>query len=321
VAALGSAPRAHRYIDPHHHLWERGGETYLVDEFGADLDSYMAPVTSVYLECLNHYKADGEDALRCTGETEFFAALVSGLTAAGRPNLIGGFVGFGDLALGDDFARVLDAHSAIAGERLKGVRYPVAFDEDPGIHAAHPTRAGMLLEDAVPKAAAHLESRGLSLDVWAYFTQLPELAALLNTTANFPVVLNHCGGPIGVGRFSDRREAVFGEWRQGMARVAQHERLTVKFGGMAMAIAGFRWHRRAQRPRADELAAAWRPYFDVCLELFGPERIMFESNFPVDRKGADYVALWHAFELLAAGLSADERDQLFYGTARRIYRL
>jgi predicted TIM-barrel fold metal-dependent hydrolase len=243
------------------------------------------------------------------------------LETAGGYDLLGGFVGHGDLALGDGLGRVLDAHEEIAGNRFKGVRYPVAWDEDSRIHSAFPTRAGMLLDSRVPRATAQLERRGLSLDIWAYFTQLRDVATLLDSTGQLPVVLNHCGGPIGVGRFADRRTEVFDSWQRGMARLAQHDRLMVKFGGMAMALAGFGWHRRDRRPGADELAAAWRPYFDVCLELFGPGRIMFESNFPVDRKGADYGELWRAFEVLAAGLSDSERDHVFYGTAKRVYRL
>lgn len=320
-AGATAADRVRRFIDPHHHLWNRGGEKYLIDEFSADLHSFKSPHATVYMECLNHHLPDGEAALRCTGETAFVAGLAAELAAAGTHNLLNGFVAYGDLALGEDLGRVLDAHAAIAGERFKGVRYCVAWDSDDRIHSAYPTVAGMLAHKSVAAGVAQLQRRGLSLDIWAYFTQLDELAEFMQRHPGMDVILNHCGGPIGVGRYAGRREEVFGHWCQGMERLAVHDGLTVKFGGMAMAVAGFGWHRLATRPDAAALATAWRPYFDVCMDLFGPGRMMFESNFPVDRRGCDYGTMWRAFAQLADGLADADIDALFYGNAARVYRL
>lgn len=312
--------RVPRFIDPHHHLWDRGGERYLVDEFSVDLAVVGSPEGTVYVECLNSYRESGSKHLRSLGEAQFFVDLIRDPDSALR-NIVTGFVGNGDLALGHDLADVLDGYADIAGESFRGVRYCVAWDKDERIHTAFETHRGMLLQSNLGDSVAYLRHRGLSLDLWVYFTQLDEVKHFLAKNPGVEVVLNHCGGPIGVGRFAGKREEVFCSWRKGLADVAAHEEVCIKFGGLGMALAGFGWHKRDKWPVISDYVQAWRPYFDVCLELFGPERIMFESNFPVDRKGCDYGSLWSAFLGLADNLSDSERDALFFSTARRVYRL
>jgi len=68
-------------------------------------------------------------------------------------------------------------------------------------------------------------------------------------------------------------------------------------------------------------AAAWRPYIETCITAFGPQRSMFESNFPVDKGTCSYQVLWNAFKRIAAGYSADEKTALFSGAASKAYRL
>jgi L-fuconolactonase len=312
--------RVPRFIDPHHHLWDRGGECYLVDEFSADLALVGEPEGTVYVECLNNYRQCGPTELHCLGETQFVVDLIRDSEAAAR-NIAVGYVGSGDLALGDRLGEVLDAHANMAGERFKGVRYCVAWDEDHSIHTPFKTGSGMLLQSNLSDSVAHLRQRMLSLDLWAYFTQLGEVKQFLSEHPGVNIILNHCGGPIGVGRFAAKREEVFHCWRRGLADIATHEEVCIKFGGLGMALAGFGWHKREKCPVVSDYAQAWRPYFDVCLDLFGPERIMFESNFPVDRKGCDYGSLWSVFLALADDLSGSERDALFFSTAQRLYSL
>ena len=88
-----------------------------------------------------------------------------------------------------------------------------------------------------------------------------------------------------------------------------------------MPLAGFAWRKLPQPPSSELLADAWRPYFEVCLDVFGPQRCMFESNFPVDRSGCTYTSLWNAFKRLAAPLGIDAQRALLCGTARRVYRI
>jgi predicted TIM-barrel fold metal-dependent hydrolase len=97
--------------------------------------------------------------------------------------------------------------------------------------------------------------------------------------------------------------------------------VAVKLGGLAMSFPGFETYMAEPRASSETLAADWKPYIDTCIEAFGPDRSMFESNFPVDQGSCSYPVLWNAFKRLAAGFSADEKTALFSGTARRVYRL
>jgi predicted TIM-barrel fold metal-dependent hydrolase len=97
--------------------------------------------------------------------------------------------------------------------------------------------------------------------------------------------------------------------------------VVAKLGGLGMRLFGFGFHEAPTPPDSEQLARAWRPYVETCIDAFGPARCMFESNFPVDQLSCSYVALWNAFKRISAGMSADERAALFSGTASRVYRL
>jgi predicted TIM-barrel fold metal-dependent hydrolase len=157
--------------------------------------------------------------------------------------------------------------------------------------------------------------------VWIYFHQLAEVLAFANACPGLPIIINHCGGPLGIGVYAGRREEVLVQWRTGIERLGRCDTVSMKFGGLAMPLAGFGWRKLPEPPSSDVLAGAWEPYFKACVEAFGAERMMFESNFPVDRTGCTYTSLWNAFLRLSESLSADERGALFAGTAARIYRL
>lgn len=312
-------------VDCHHHLWDRQGHTYLSDQFLADAgtgrkgEGHKLRAT-VYVECLNNYRETGDPDLRPVGETEF----VVRETARSRkhsPGFCDGIIGFADLALGQAVDRVLEAHETAGEGRFKGVRYATAHDPDPKIHSAYKTHPGMFGEQAVRDGVRALGRRNLSLDVWVYFHQIKEVGDLADACPGTAMILNHCGGPIGIGSYSDKRDEVFAVWRTALQDLAGRDNVFVKFGGLAMALAGFGWHRRESPPASGDLAAAWRPYFEACIEAFGPDRLMFESNFPVDRAGCGYTILWNAFKRLAAGLSGDERNAVLAATAARVYRL
>ena len=307
-------------IDAHHHLWDRGGHTYLPAQFRQDALGHKV-AASVYVECLSGYRDYGPEHLRCVGETEYLMGLLSQTPANTTPDIGAGIVGRADLALGDAVDAVFDAHVQAAGTRFKGIRYVTAWDADPAIHGAYPTHAGMLTEPAVQAGARRLGARGMTLDLWCYFHQLDDVAVLARACPGVPIVLDHFGGPIGTGPYADRRADVFQRWRHGMQALGAYPNVHVKLGGLAMAVAGFGWHQRAVPPSCIDLAQAWQPYVDTCLEVFGAGRCMFESNFPVDRTGCSYGVLWNAFKRLAQALSEAERDALCAGTARRVYRL
>ena len=109
--------------------------------------------------------------------------------------------------------------------------------------------------------------------------------------------------------------------KQHISELARCDNAVVKLGGLGMRIGMFDFHQRARPPTSTELAQAWRPWIDHCIEAFGPARCMFESNFPVDKITSSYAVLWNAFKRLAAGASAAEKQALFSATASRIYRL
>jgi len=134
-------------------------------------------------------------------------------------------------------------------------------------------------------------------------------------------VLDHCGGPAGIGRYANRRDAVFSVWKASIREIAKCPNVTVKLGGLAMRLLGYDFHERPMPPTSEEAAAAWRPYIETCIEAFGPERGMFESNFPPDKGQCSYQVIFNAFKRIAAQYSETEKTALFSNTATDFYRL
>ncbi|WP_226382234.1 amidohydrolase family protein [Falsiroseomonas ponticola] len=311
-------------VDPHHHLWDRHDETYLLPDLLRDTGSGHDIRATVFIQCASMYRPDGPEALKPLGETEF----VNGIAAAaasgtyGRTLACAGIVGFADLLLGDAVAPVLEAHVAIAGARFRGVRNRTAWHPDPGVRSNLITPPpGPLAEPAFAAGARRLAALGLTLDVWAYHTQLGDVLALAKAVPEVTVVVNHIGGALGVGPFAGRRAEVFAPWREAMRALAALPNLRVKIGGLAMEVTGYDFHHHPLPPASRHLAEAWKPWVETVIELFGARRCMFESNFPVDKGMAGYVAVWNAFKRLAAGAGEAEKDALFAGTAIRTYQL
>jgi predicted TIM-barrel fold metal-dependent hydrolase len=305
-------------IDAHHHLWDRPGSRYLLPELAADLDSGHAVAATVYIQCRTAYRADGPDALRSAGEVEF-AAEIAVRSGGGACAAI---VGCADLRLGTGVAPVLEALIEAGGGRLRGIRNQTAWHPDPAI-ASNPVPPvpGLLTDDAFNLGVAALESHGLVLDVWAYHTQLGEVYDLARRHPRIPVVVDHCGGPLGAGPYAGKASEVFAEWRVGMAALSRLPNVRVKLGGLGLRVAGYAFHERPVPPTSTELADAWRAVILTCIDLFGPARCMFESNFPVDKGMFSYPVMWNAFKRLTRGFPAEERARLFSGTAAEVYGL
>jgi predicted TIM-barrel fold metal-dependent hydrolase len=160
---------------------------------------------------------------------------------------------------------------------------------------------------------------GLSFDAWLYFPQLPELTAFARALPELPIILNHMGGLLVYGPYADREETM-GRWRTSLAELAQCPNVTVKVGGIGQPRTGFDWHLRTNPIGSEELAETMAPIMHYCIEQFGPNRCMFESNFPPDKVGYSYNVLYNAFKRLSAGYSPSERAALFHDTAARVYR-
>jgi L-fuconolactonase len=309
-------------IDTHHHLWDLPDHRYLLHELLADLGSGHNVAATVFLQCHAMYRADGPEAMRPVGETEFVAgiAAMSDSGGYGATRVAAGIVGFADLTLGERVE---------AGARGSYPRWrrpvprgsplrqlgpdPVIGNGAPGpdIYRRGDFRAGL----------ARLTALGLSLDAWVFFTQLADVIDLARTFPSTNIILGHVGGVLGYGRYAGRRDEVFAAWKASVAELAKCPNVTMKLGGMMMRAALFDYNAAQRPPSSEELAGWWRPYIETCIELFGPHRCMFESNFPVEKMGIGWVALWNAFKRIAAGASAGEKRALFSGTARRIYRL
>jgi predicted TIM-barrel fold metal-dependent hydrolase len=311
--------------DPHHHLWDhREGQIerrYLLDDIQRDLQSGHNIVATVFIEHLAMYRADGPEEMKYVGEVEFAngiaAMAASGLY--GKTKVAAGIIGYADLSVGSSVKRVLEAEMAAAPDRFRGIRCTGAWDPDPRI--ARAPRPGLYLDAAFRKGFAELEALGLLFELPCRYHQLPECEDLARTFPNITIVLNHLGGITGIGVYAGRREEIFAAWRESLADLARCPNVVVKLGGLAMDYCGFGWHERAMPPTSRELYDATRRYYETAIEFFGPDRCMFESNFPVDKISCSYGILWNSFKRITQGYSPSEKAKLYHDTAMRVYGL
>src|ERR1700729_4105599 len=311
-------------VDPHHHLWDRGGQRYLIEDIAADIASGHNIVATVYVDCRSMYRAGGPEALRPVGEVEFAngVAAMSASGGYGSTALCAGIVGHANLLLGGAARAVLEAEIAAGNGRFRGIRHSSPWDADPdvaGIYAMRPK--GLLLDPTFRKGFACLAPLSLSFDAWLFHPQIGELADLARAFPDTRIVLDHCGGPVGLGVYANRREEIFKSWKASIQDIAKCPNVAVKLGGLGMRLLGYDFHERPQPPSSEEAAAAWRPYIETCIEAFGPARAMFESNFPPDKGQCSYQVIFNAFKRLAAEYSEAEKTALFAKTASDFYRL
>ena len=306
--------------DPHHHLWDHPESRYLLDELLADTGSGHNVVSTVFMECMAMYRADGPEALRPIGETEFVngVAAMSASGGYGDGRMCASIVGFVDLTLPDAGA-ALDAHLA-ASPRFRGIRHASGWDASEEVRNSHTDPPRGLLADAAFRAGfAELGKRGLTFDAWMYHAQIRELTPLAQAFPDQPIVLDHFGGPLGIGPYAGRREEIFAAWKDDVAELARCPNVVAKLGGLVMPINGFGFHKRETPATSDELVAATRDYYLHMIDCFGPDRCMFESNFPVDKQSCSYQVLYNSFKKIAAGCSDAEKAALFHDTAVRVY--
>ena len=330
-------------IDPHHHLWDRrpvlaaatGPEhafttvirkspVYLLDELLADTNSGHNIVATVFIECRSMYRAEGPVEMKPIGETEF----VNGVAAMSASGLYGptracaGIVGHADLMLGEAVEPVLEAHIAAGNGRFRGIRHSVSHDPDPGVLGPLALRApGIYGEAAFRAGLRRLAPLNLSFEAWLLEPQLPELIDLARAFPDTTIVLDHVGTPLGIGSYKGKREERFGIWSDNIHTLARCPNVHVKAGGLPMPFAGWKMRMAEADPPSETLAKQWKPYLETVIAAFGAERCMFESNFPVDRFGCDYVSLWNAFKRVAEKYSPAEKTALFSGTAKKVYRV
>ena len=312
--------------DPHHHLWDRSARLpslpyprYLLEELLQDTGAGHRVTQTVFVQCSSEYRESGPEEMRPLGETDFVEEIaVRSARGESGTAVVAGIVGFADLTLGDAVTPVLEAHME-ASQRFRGVRHRTVWDADVGIG---PNAAKGLMQDRkFREGLARLGEMGLSFDAWLYHPQLMELVDLARAFPSLPIILDHIGGLLGTGPYAGNREEAVQNWKRGMSELATCPNVTVKVGGLGMEMCGFGWHEKATPPTSTALAEAMGPYYLYCIEQFGVDHCMFESNFPVDKLAYSYTVMWNAFQRMTQGFSQEERAALFQGTAVRVYRL
>ena len=315
--------------DPHHHFWDFRTaripfQRYLLHELAEDINSGHNVRSTVFVEARSMYRADGPDEMKPVGEVEF----VQGLAAASATGLYGpgraaaAIVGHANLNLGDQVKPVLEALQAASPNRFRGIRHSVTWDPDPAVEntAAHAAE-GQMSSDKFRAGAKVLAGMGLSLEGWMFFPQMPELAQFAKAVPELTIILNHIGGLLRDGPYANRDHEVMAAWRKGIAAAAECPNVVIKLGGIGMPRTGFDWHLRNEPIGSEELASDMAPLMNHCIEQFGPNRCMFESNFPVDKVSYSYNVVYNAFKRLSQGYSPSERAALFHGTAAHVYSI
>lgn len=317
-------------VDAHHHLWHRASHRYLLEDLLEDTGRGTADanhhrvVATVFVDCMAFYRADGPKHLKPIGETEF-AGGVAAMAASGyygTNRACAAIVSHADLTRGAAAREVLEAQIQAGNGRFRGIRHAAGWDASDAVPNSHTNPPpGLYSDTAFREGFAQLAPLNLSFEAWQFHPQLPEVTALAQAFPDTSIILNHCGGPLGLGPYAGRVDETFAQWQRNLKALARCPNVTVKVGGLGMRVGVFQHHERDIPPTSEDIATAWKPWVDTCIEAFGAERCLFESNFPVDKVSTGYAVLWNAFKRLAAGASEAEKTALFSGTASRVYRL
>lgn len=314
--------------DPHHHLFICRPNTeanYFQSKFASEIsNSGHNIVSTIYIECKAMYRNDGPDEMKPVGEVEFAngqaAMAASGLY--GETKICAGIIGYADLRLGAAVGEVLDAELAAARDRFRGIRFAGTWNPDPKIRngSNNPTD-NQFQETLFREGFDELRRRNLVFEAWCYHTHLKKVTDLARAFPDITIILNHFGGPIGVGSFADKRDEVFAQWQIDISELATCENVYAKLGGLQMDVNGFEWHKRVMPPSSRELMEATRPWHYHTIDAFGTNRCMFESNFPVDKFSCSYGVLWNSFKRLTEKFSTSEKAKLFHDNAVKLYSL
>ena len=315
-------------IDPHHHLWDVGFGRYYIEELLEDINSSGHNILStVYIMSSSNtkiYSKDGLEEFKPLTEIEF--ATSEGKRADLIPNnkvkVNASIVGSVDLTYGNKLQPVLEKAVNISEGRLKGIRMLLASHIDPRISSgAVKSDLGLMLHPNFIEGAKCIQNANLSLDFWIYHTQLNEMEKIARSLPDLTIILNHIGGPIHLGEYEGKQAATHREWRSAMMRLSRIPNINVKLGGLGMAVNGAKFHNNKFPPNSVQLSDVWKPWIYETIDMFGFDRCMFESNFPVDKGSCSYGALWNAFKILAKDMSDDEINKLFSKNAAKIYKI
>lgn len=312
--------------DPHHHFWVARPDPvhyqqYLLPELSSDVGSGHNVKSTVFIEVRCEYRTDGPDEMKPVGEVEYIQTIADAAAdgSQGPTKAAAAIIGHADLKLGDGVRPVLEAMQAASPNRFRGVRHSVGYDESPEL--ANRDIKGALGTDGYRSGAKVLASMGLVLENSLYYHQLSELADFARAVPELPIVLNHIGGLVRVGPYANRDEEVMPEWRKGVEEVSKCPNIIMKLGGVGQLRYGYYWHDRETAIGSEELAQELGPLMEHCIQQFGPDRCMFESNFPVDKISYSYNVIYNAFKRLSKGYSPTERAAMFHDTAAGVYNI
>lgn len=310
-----------RIIDPHHHLWNHDAAPYLLEDLWGDTGGGHNVTQTVFIECGSEYYDHGPEHMKPVGETQFVAGIAKA-SRKGPGARIAAIVGHADLLLGARIEEVLAAHVE-AGEGLfRGIRHSGAYDPSGAIRPSHSNPPADLYERVEVREALKVLGRlGLSCDAWHYHPYMNRFTDLARACPQTPFILDHFGGPIGIGPYAGKRDEIFEAWARDLEALAACDNVMIKLGGLAMPVNGWDWHNRDKPATSDELARLHGRYYAHAIDCFGPDRAMFESNFPVDRRSISYPVLWNGFKKVAAEFSDAEKAALFYKSAQAAYRI
>jgi predicted TIM-barrel fold metal-dependent hydrolase len=239
--------------------------------------------------------------------------------------VVRGIVGFVDLRHGTAAGEALDHMRKVSDGRFVGVRQSSAWDPSPDVPTAKSRPGeGLLRKPQFHAGFAELARRDMSFDAWLYHPQLRDVAVLADTFPDTRIILCHLGAPLAMGPYKAKRAEVLDVWRRYMTELQKRPNIFVKLGGIGTRLLGDPVDVTGipgVEPTSEQVAEYWGSEVRWCVETFGADRCMFESNFPADGRLCSYRVLWNAFKRMVADASPDEKRALFAGTANRAYGL
>ena len=310
-------------IDTHHHLWENTSMwgRYVLDDLWADTESGHNIEKTVFIDCRSGYRTDGPEHLRPVGETEFVAGVAAASAERAGAATIAAIVSHANMRLGAAVEEVLAAHEEAGRGLFRGIRHAGPSDSTGTLTNAGRGWPCPYGEADFREGVRTLGKLGYTYDTWHFFHQNRDYLALAQAVPDTTMILDHFGTPLGVGAYAGRQEEIFAQWKDDIAAIAECPNVFAKLGGLAMPDNGFGWDKRDTPPTSDEFAAAQRRYYLHTIECFGPERCMFESNFPVDKLSVSYHVMWNGMKKIVADFGEEEKHAMFRGTAEKVYRL
>lgn len=293
------------FVDAHVHLWDLSRIRYpwLSPPFRDDgpngsveliarnylLDDYLSDAQGWDVRGMVHVDA-GADASAALDETRWLQAMAD---KRGMPNAIIAFAALDD----PNVETLLEAHAA--HPNVRGIRHIVNWHKDP---KRSYTRRDVTTDPQWARGFAALGKYRLSFDLQAYPSQFAGLASLIAHHPEIPVVINHAGMPV------DTDEAGKALWRSGMRALAASPHVAVKLSGVGFIYRNW---------TVDQI----RPYLLEAIDIFGPNRCLFASDFPTDKLFGSFDKHLDAYSKIVSGFSQDERRDLFGRNAARIYRM